>query len=475
MKNRIIIIIPTFIFLFILWGCHIPAIVTKKVNNEILQTYVRNKDTTNISFITWRNYFNDEKLIALIDTALHNNQELKIIMQELEINKNEIQTRKGEYLPFFNITAGNGVERTPTYTRMGALEKDLELRNEKAIPKPLQDYNALLNMTWELDVWKKLRKAKKAAVIRYMANAEGRQFVITKLVSEIASSYYELIALDNMLQIVEKNMEIQSAALNTVKLQKEAAKLTQLAVNRFEAQLLNTQNLLYNLKQQIVATENKIYFLTGKYPTELKRNIDGLNISNNMKIAEGIPSQLLTQRPDIKKATLDMEAAGLDVEVAKAQFLPSFTIRSGIGFQSFNPIYLLSPKSILFNLMGDMIAPIINRNAIIAAYKTAGAKQIQSVCSYEQQVLNAYTEVLNQLQKINNFSQSVETKSKEVEILMQSIGIANSLFKYARADYTEVLLTQREAIDAKMELVEVQLQLMLSKINLYKALGGGWQ
>lgn len=475
MKNRIIKIIPFLIFIFTIWGCHIPTIITKKVNNDMPQTYGKNTDTSNISFITWRNYFADDNLNALIDTALHHNQELKIILQELEINKNEIQIRKGEYLPFLNITAGNGVERTPKYTRMGALESDLELRNEKAIPKPLQDYNALLNMTWELDVWRKLRKAKKAAVLRYMANTEGRQFVITKLVSEIASSYYELIALDNMLQIVEKNMEIQSSALNTVKLQKEAAKQTQLAVNRFEAQLLNTQNLQYNLKQQIVAVENKIYFLTGKFPTEIKRNIDGLSLTNKLSIAEGIPSQLLTQRPDIKKATLDIEAAGLDIEVAKAQFLPSFTIRSGIGFQSFNPVYLLNPKSILFNLIGDMVAPIINRNAIIAAYKTAGAKQIQSVCNYEQQVLYAYVEVLNQLEKINNFSKSVETKSKEVEILMQSIGIANSLFKYARADYTEVLLTQREAIDAKMELVEVQLQLMLSKINLYKALGGGWQ
>lgn len=475
MKNNLIKRTAPIILLVTIWGCHIPALVSKKVNNEMPKTYVGNTDTTNIAFTKWRNYFEDDFLVALIDTALLNNQELKIIMQELEISKNEIQTRKGEYLPFFNITGGNGVERTSNYTRMGVLEKDIEQRDEKAIPKPLQDYNALLNMTWELDVWKKLRKAKKAALIRYLASTEARQFVITKLVSEIASSYYELIALDNMLQIIEKNMEIQSNALNTVKLQKEAAKLTQLAVNRFEAQLLNTQNLQYNIKQQIVVVENKIYFLTGKFPSELKRNIDGLNLSNNLSIAAGIPSQLLMQRPDLKKATLDIEAAGLDVEVAKAQFLPSFTIRSGIGFQSFNPIYLLNPKSILFNLMGDMIAPIINRNAIVAAYKTAGAKQIQSICYYEQQVLNAYVEVLNQLQKISNFSQSVETKSKEVEILMQSISIANSLFKYARADYTEVLLTQREAIDAKMELVEVQLQLMLSKINLYKALGGGWQ
>ena len=128
----------------------------------------------------------------------------------------------------------------------------------------------------------------------------------------------------------------------------------------------------------------------------------------------------------------------------------------------------------LYNLAGDLVAPVINRNAIIANYNSANSKQIAAVLNYEQTILSAYVDVLNQLAKIENFSKSYSTKSKEVEILVQSINIANNLFNSARADYAEVLLTQREALEAKMELIEIQAKQLNAKVNIYRALGGGW-
>lgn len=282
------------------------------------------------------------------------------------------------------------------------------------------------------------------------------------------------MALDNLLSILHQNIELQSSALQIVKLEKEAAKVSQLAVNRFEAQLLNTKNLQYEIQQKIVEAENKINFLVGRFPQPVLRNAAAFNSLVPDPIFAGLPSQLLQNRPDIRKAELELAATKLDVQVAKANFYPSFKLSAGLGFQAFNPLHLISPESIIYNLAGDMVAPLINKNAIKATYFNANASQTQAVYHYEQTILNAHIEVMNQLSKMDNFSKSYETKAKEVDILTQSINISNSLFRSARADYIEVLLTQREALESKIDLVEIKLKQLEAKVDIYRALGGGW-
>ncbi|MBN8578679.1 MAG: efflux transporter outer membrane subunit [Cytophagales bacterium] len=456
-----------------LGSCVTPQTVVRTENKTVPATYVGKTDTTNLTSVNWKNYFSDATLVALIDTALSRNQELNITLQEIEIAKNEVRARKGEYLPFVNFGAGAGVEKTPRFTRSGAVEENLQV-DGKSFPEPFTDYRAGLYASWELDVWKKLRNAKKAATLRYLASIEGKNFMVTNLVAEIANSYYELLALDNLLDIVQRNTQLQTDAFQIVKQQKEAAKVTQLAVNRFEAQLLNTKNLQYEIKQRIVETENRIHFLTGKFPTRINRNFNQFTDLKLDSIAAGIPSQLLSNRPDIRQAELQLAASKLDVKSARANFYPSFGITAGAGFQSFNAAYLIKPESMLYNLAGDLMAPLVNRNAIKAAYNSANARQLQSVYDYERSILNGYLEVLNQLAKVNNFAQSYTTKAQEVEILTQSISISNSLFTSARADYLEVLLTQREALESKMELIEIKLKQMNARVTIYKALGGGW-
>ena len=183
----------------------------------------------------------------------------------------------------------------------------------------------------------------------------------------------------------------------------------------------------------------------------------------------------MQNRSDIRQAEYQLQAAKLDVLVARADFYPNLDISAGIGFQAFKPGFLLEPESILFSLAGDLIAPLINKKAIRARYNMASATQIQAVYQYEQTVLNAFTDVLNQLTKLENYSNSFATKQREVDILGESVNIANSLFRYAKADYVEVLLTQEEVLDAKMELVETKLLQLQAKVQIYRALGGGWQ
>ena len=456
-------------------ACRAPVLVQRTANRTVPERFAAASDTLNSARVRWRDFFADSTLNALIAEALQRNQELAITLQEIELARNEIQARKGEYLPFVGLRGGAGVEKLGRYTLLGATESNSEIRPGKEIPEPLPNYLVGAFATWEVDIWHRLRNARKAAVSRYLASVEGRNFLVTNLIAEIATSYYELLALDNQLDILQKNIEIQSNALRIVRLQKEATRVTELAVRRFEAQVLNTQSRQYAIRQRIIETENRINFLVGRFPQPIARDARAFDSLVPQLVHAGIPSQLLANRPDIRRADQELAAARLDVEVARARFFPSLGISAGIGYQAFNPAYLLkTPQSLLFSLAGDVAAPLINRNAIKAAYASASARQIQAVYNYERTILNGYVEVANQLTNISNLEKSFALKSKEVEALTASVGISNTLFNSARADYMEVLLTQREALESRFDLVELKMQQFNAVVGVYRALGGGW-
>ncbi len=456
-------------------ACTVPSVVLKNENKNVPTNYKDVLDTVNTATIKWKDFFSDPYLTALIDTALHNNQELNIILQDINIARNEVRARKGAYLPFVNIGGGAGVDKSARYTRQGAVDANTNIESGKQIPEILPDYFLAANISWEVDIWKKLRNARKSAIYSYLSSTAGKNFMVTRLIAEIANSYYELMALDNQLFIIKQNIEIQQNALAIVKLEKIAAKVTELAVRRFEAEVLKNQSRIFHIQQSILETENKINFLVGQFPRPILRNSWTFIDLKTDSIQSGIPAQLLQNRPDIKQAELDLAAARLDVKVAKANFYPTLNIIGAIGLEAFNPTYLVSkPASMMFNLGAGLFGPMINRNAIKATYYNASARQIQAAFNYERTILTAYIEVANQLSNINNLKQSYELRSKQVQTLTQSIDISTRLFRSARADYMEVLLTQRDALESKFELIETKKKQMNAKVNIYQALGGGW-
>ncbi|HEY8919213.1 MAG TPA: TolC family protein, partial [Chitinophaga sp.] len=198
--------------------------VGKTENKTVPASYNSSQDTLNMAKVKWKDYFTDPYLGALIDTALKNNQELNITLQEMEIASNEIRARKGEYLPFVGVKAAAGVEKVGRYTSQGAGDATTEIKPGKEMPDPLPDYLLAAYASWVVDIWKKLHNAKKVAISRYLSTVEGKNFLVTNLVAEIANSYYELLALDNQLAIVKQNIDIQNNALEIVKLQKEATR-----------------------------------------------------------------------------------------------------------------------------------------------------------------------------------------------------------------------------------------------------------
>lgn len=462
------------VILLSLTSC-VPSVVQKVENRNIPQQFADNADTLNTAKVSWHEFFTDPNLTALIDTALRNNQELNIVMQEINIAQNEVRARKGEYLPFIDLIGGAGVEKVGRYTRAGSVEANSEIEPGRQFPEPLPDFMVAANFSWQVDIWKKLRNAKSAAMLRYLATTEGKNFTVTHLVAEIANAYYELMALDNQLDILRKNIEIQQNALEIVKLEKTAARVTELAVRRFEAEVLKNQSRIFQIQQSIIETENRINFLVGRYPQHVERSSQAFADLVPNAMAAGIPSQLLHNRPDIRQAELALAASRLDVKVARANFYPSLNITAALGLQAFNAAYLVTrPESMLYSAAAGLAQPMVNRNAIKAMYYSANARQIQAAYNYERTVLNGYIEVANQLSNIQNMRNSFELRAQQVKALTESIDISTRLFKSARADYMEVLLTQRDALESRFELVETKRHQMMAMVNIYQALGGGW-
>lgn len=461
----------------LLQSCGIPTLTTREADAPLPEHFDGHAhDTTNAASINWKDFFADPNLVHLIDTAVANNKEINIMLQRISVAENEIQARRGEYLPFVKFGAGVDVEKVGRFTRNGAVEETLEITEGKRFPTFLANYQFGLFSSWELDVWKKLRNATQVAVLEYMATIEGRNFLLTNLVAEVAHSYYELIALDNQLDNLERNIQLQLNGLDVVKLMQLYARANALAVKRYEAEVKKNQSRQYEIKQQISVVENRINTLLGSTPQPITRASAGFMEIKPKMVQAGIPSQLLQNRPDIKNAELELAAAKLNIEVAKASFYPSFAIKAGVGYQAFDPKYLVTtPESLAVALAGDLVAPLVNRNAIIAEYKNANAKQVQAAYDYEQKIINAYSEVANQLSNMDNLDKNYQLKSKQVAALTDSIDVASQLFKSARADYLEVLLTQRDALEAKSELIETKQKQISAMVDLYKALGGGWR
>nr|WP_263429440.1 TolC family protein [Nannocystis pusilla] len=417
----------------------------------------------------WDEFFADPDLRNLIAEALENNQQLNIQLQEIIITQNNVAAMRGEYLPRLDAGVGAGLEKPGEHTAHGVEHE------AHGLPKPLADFRFGFVASWETDIWSSLRNARKAAAFHYEATIQERNFLVTEIVAEIANSYYDLVALDLQIEILDKNIELQKNALEVVKLKKLAARGTELGVQRFQAEVLKNQGLRYSLEQQRIIVENRINFLVGRFPQPVARNSRNFMAAKPDVVATGLPSDLLENRPDVKAAELRLEASKLDTRSAKARFYPSLRLDAGIGFESFNLAHLIDPRSLAFNVAGGLIAPLLNRAAIKADYRSANARQVQAVFDYERSILQAYTDVYNQLTAISNMRQRYEQLNEQVAALHAAIETSKALYQSAQADYNEVLMTTRDSLEAEMDLVEAKKSQMQAVVSIYQALGGGWR
>lgn len=448
----------------------------RSVQTQLPSSWGDTSDSTNAVDTSWSDFFADEDLAALIREALENNRELGILQQEVFISNAEILARRGEYLPSVGVGGYAGMEKVGLYTSQGASDASTEIEPGREVPEALGDLQLGFRASWEIDIWKRMRNATKAARLRYLASIDGRNFVVTQLVAEIASSWYELMALDAQLEVVDVNIGLMQEAFEGVKVQKEAARTTELGVQRIEAELLKNQARRFEIRQRIVETENRINFLCGRFPQPVARPKGTFATLSTGPVAPGMPTQLLENRPDVHAAELELEAAKLDVKSARALFYPSLAFDAELGLQAFSLQKLAkTPESLLWSAGAGLLAPLINRAEIRATYASANARQMAAVLAYEQTVLNAYREVANQLAMIENLGSAYELKQRQVDRLDEAIETSGNLFRSARADYLEVLTTRRDALESQMELIETKQMQLAAKVNAYQALGGAWR
>jgi NodT family efflux transporter outer membrane factor (OMF) lipoprotein len=420
--------------------------------------------------VDWHDFFGDPQLAALVDVAVANNQELNMAVQEMIVANSEIMARRGDIFPSLSAGVGAGLDRVGRYTSTGQADETSH------VPRDVQDYSIGLYASWEIDIWGRLRDTADASMHRYFASAEGRHFMITQLVAEVANRYYELLALDRQLQILNDNIALQQNALEMMRVQQQAARVTMLAVTRFEAQLRGFQSRVFEVQQQIVATENQINFLLGRFPQPIERSTADFLAITPPAVHAGVPTRLLENRPDIRQAEQQLTASQLSVSAARARFYPALRLDAGVGVRSFDITQLVTtPESIFYNLLAGITAPLLNRSGITADYFAANAQQMEAVIRYERTILSAFMDVSTGLSRVRNLDRAYALRTEQVARLEESVALSSELFNAARAEYLEVLTTRRDYLEAQMDLVDTKQRQLSATVTLYQALGGGWQ
>lgn len=458
----------------LLSSCGIPKLQYPESGRDLPESFNGMNSEENSSQVAIEEFFTDPVLAGLIGEGLAGNLQLKMLAQDIWIANNEILARRGAYLPFLTIGGDAGLAKPSFFTPAGAVEEELTAINGTPFPTPLPAFLAATNLTWQIDIWRQLRTARDAAGLRYLGTTDGWNYVVTRLVADIADNYYGLIADDKRIENLNRIIALQEQSLQIAIAQKEAARGTELGVQRFMAEVRKNQSQKLIINQDIIETGNRINFLVGRFPEPVERmDVDFFNLELHA-LDLGVPADLLRNRPDVRQAERDLEAAGLDITVARFNFFPKAILTSGVGYEAFNMKYMfVSPESLIYGVAGSLVAPLINKLAIRAEYMSANAKQLQACYNYQRTVLNAFTEVINRISKVQNYNTSIEIKKQQLESLEASVDVATKLFNAGRVEYIDVLFAQRDLLDARMVLIDTKREQLSAVVNTYQALGGG--
>jgi len=457
-------------------GCGIPKLRLGEQGPPLPGTFNGNTSYDNSACIMSTEFFTDPNLVDLINQGLAGNQELKILAQDIARANNEVMRRRGMWLPFITAGADASLDKYGDYTPMGAELNELTTPDGGSFPNPLPNFLIAANVTWQVDIWRQLHRARDAARLRYFGTVDGWNYVVTRLVAEIAENYYKLMALDKQIQTLDSTIALQEQSLKVAIAQKEAARGTELAVQRFEAELAKNRSEKLIVYQEMVETENRINFLVGRYPQPVPRAAGDFIDLNLRTLSLGVPAALLQNRPDIRQAERNLSAAGLDILVARANFYPKLVLGAGVGYEAFNTKYLFfTPESLIYNAAGGLVAPLVNKTAIRAEYLNANADQLEALYEYQRTTLNAFTEVINRVSKVQNYGQSIQIKKQQLASLESAVDVADKLFQNARVEYMDVLFAQRDRNDARIVLIDTKREQLSAIVYAYQALGGGWR
>ncbi|MCC3158264.1 TolC family protein [Hymenobacter sp. 15J16-1T3B] len=475
-------ILPALLTLGLLGGCKVTEPVPPRVSAALPPAFgpLAPTDSASIADKPWREFFNDRQLVGLIDTALHNNLDVQIAVRRVEQARAALTAARGALLPTVNGVASAGVDKWGDYTLNGVGNFDTNLspniERRQRIPTPYTpDFFLGLRSSWEVDLWGKLRHRRRAAITRVLASEQGRYLVTTAVVAQVATLYYELLALDNELDVLRRNTDYQARALEIVRVQKRAGRATELAVQQFTAQWLRTRGLEQQALQRVVERENQLNQLLGRYPRSIARGAPIREQALPDTVAAGLPARALLRRPDVRQAELELAAAHADVSAARAAFLPSLTITPYLGLNAYSGALLFRPESIALGVLGGLTAPVLNRSLIKADYQRATAADQEAFFAYQKALQTGFREVHTNLRGLAHYRRAYALKQQEAAALTQAVEAAGDLYRANRADYLEVITAQRNVLDAELEAAQLRREQFSLLIDLYRALGGGWE
>ncbi|NMH28737.1 efflux transporter outer membrane subunit [Flavobacterium silvaticum] len=427
-------------------------------------------DTTNIADIKWKSFFEEPDLVQLIDVAISKNNDLQIADKNIGIANLQFRQSKWGQVPQLNANV-NAITTQLSDNSLNGISTQQFLGKSH-----IEDYNANLNLSWEADIWGKIRNRKKAAQAAYLQTAEAKKALQTTVVATVSKGFYDLLMLDAQLEIAKKTLALNDSTVFAVNLQYESGQVTLLAKQQTEAQRLVAAELIPQLEKNIQLQENALSVLSGSFPEAKQRASKLETIVVKEDLASGIPSQLLSKRPDVKSAELALKAANAKVGITKASLYPTLTITAVGGVNSFESSNWFNiPASLFGSVAGGLTAPLLNGTRLRTQNEIAKVEQEQAVIQFRQTVIVAVGEVSDALAKIEKQEQQYKIANERVEMLKKAVHNATLLFKAGMATYFEVNSAQSSLLQSELELASVKKDRLSSNVELYRALGGGWE
>ncbi len=450
--------------------------VAKKYERPELETndLYRNfseSDTTNIAQLPWNEFFTDVHLTDLIERAVSSNLDLKIALQQVLAAEALYKQGKQGQLPAVVL---NGTVASSKFADNSALGQQFANIGDGQDIGRIEQYDLTTNISWEADIWGKIRSNQLAARASFFQNEAARRALKTRLVASVASAYYELLALDAQLKVANETVEVRKRSLETIRNLKQAGNETEVAVQQTAAQLNTAEILQISLQQQRTLLENTIRLLLADHPGKVERGVLKEQVVQQ-DLTLGIPSLLLRNRPDIMQAEYDLINRFELENVAKAQFYPSITINASLGMQSLALSNWMESASFFNNITGGFSQLIFNRRQIKTQYEIAVTEKKRALLAYQNSLLVAGQEVSNALLIYETELQQFEFQEQQVEALTKALDYSGELLVNGLATYLEVLRANDEKLAAELELINTKYQQLNAVVTLYEALGGGWR
>lgn len=426
-------------------------------------------DTSSVANIAWKDFFTDTTLQNLLAKGIQYNNDLLLAKNRIAIAQQYVKQTKLLWFPDINAVIAGQYSR-PSKNSLNGVSLNTFLKQSH-----LENYNAAVNISWEIDIWGKINRQKEVALAEYLQSYEGSKAVQTQLVSDIAQGYFNLLMLDRQLEIANKNLALSDTILNVTGLLKQSGEVTALAVQQAYAQRQSTALLIPQLQQDIVMQQNALQVLTGQFPAGVARSAALTAIHFRDELPTGLPAALLSRRPDVRAAELSLVAANAQVGISKAQMYPGLNITAGGGVESYQFKNWFNIPNSLFGLAAGAIAqPIFNRRRLKTDYEVAKLEREQDVIRFKQSILVATSEVENSLVNIEKLKEQYEIADSRADTLGKAVFNARLLFNSAMANYLEVITAQGNALQAELELAVIQRSRLAAVVDLYRSLGGGW-